>query len=147
MVWMRFASVAIAVGLSCLLSGEAEAQFMGPPRNLSGRRPTVSPYLAVAAAANQPVGVTQNGGINAGGAGAALAAANAYANITRPGLEQQRMQAQQAGLGRQVNRLQSQVRGTKLSAADLASGMLISQTGKAATYSNYLHYYPNKQRR
>ncbi|MFM8281977.1 MAG: hypothetical protein ACKOCW_00335, partial [Planctomycetaceae bacterium] len=96
MVWMRFASVAIAVGLSCLLSGEAEAQFMmGPPRNLSGRRPTVSPYLAVAAAANQPVGVTQNGGINAGGAGAALAAANAYANITRPGLEQQRMQAQQ----------------------------------------------------
>jgi len=142
-----FAEVAIAVGLACLLAGEAQAQFglMGPGRSQAGRRPTVSPYVAVAAA-NNNVAVGPNGGVG-GGIGAALAATNAYANITRPGMEQQRLQAQQAGLGRQVNRLQSQVRGTKLSAADLASGMLISQTGKAATYSNYSHYYPNKQRR
>ena len=147
MVRMRgFACVVIAVGLACLFSGEAEAQFFqGPARNQPGRRPTISPYVAVAAA-NNNVQVSPTGSLG-GGINAALAATNAYANITRPGMEQQRMQAQQAGLGRQVNRLQSQVRGTKLSAADLASGMLISQTGKAATYSNYSHYYPNKQRR
>jgi len=149
---VRFSSlsgVAILLVLGALASdaqAQANAVGWGPGRSNSGRRPSVSPYLAIAAGAGGGVGVNgQTGQVTSGFS--AIAAANAYANITRPGLEQQRLQAQQAGLGRQVNRIQSQVRGTKLSAADLASGMLISQTGKAATYSNYSHYYPNKQRR
>jgi len=146
-------SRAMAVGILLLAWGvcatEASAQYggVGGGRQRSampGRRPTVSPYVAIAAASSQSVGVSNNGTIT-GGALSSLAAVNAYANITRPGLEQQRMQAQQSRLGSQVGRLQSQLRSTKLSAADLASGMLISPTGRAATYMNYSHYYPNKK--
>jgi len=113
------------------------------PRNTTGRRPSVSPYLAMA------TGGAAGGGVNAQGqftgVGSSLAALNSYANITQPGLQQQRMQAQQARLGGQVGRLQSQLRGSKVSAAELASGMFISPTGRAATFSNFLHYYPNKK--
>ncbi|MFM7521967.1 MAG: hypothetical protein ACKO9B_16080 [Planctomycetota bacterium] len=141
--WLRaMAGLAIiAVLWGC--AGTAEAQIMGPGRNTAGRRPSVSPYVAMAGAGGGGGVNPQTGQFN--GVGSTLGALNAYANITQPGLQQQRLQAQQSRLGGQVGRLQSQLRGSKTSAADLASGMFISPTGRAATFSNFLHYYPNKK--
>ena len=134
--------VALLVGVGVTAS-PASAQLMGPGRNTAGRRPSVSPYLALGAG-NGGGGVNPQTGQFAGVA-STLGALNAYANITQPGMQQQRMQAQQSRLGGQVGRLQTQLRGTKVSAAELASGMFISPTGRAATFSNFLHYYPNKK--
>ena len=139
----KLSVIAIAFLAGGLWGSDAPAQGMGPARNNPGRRPSVSPYLALASANAGSVGVSQNGTLT--GAASTLAAVNAYSNITRPAMEQQRLQAQQSRLGSQVGRLQSQLRGTKLSASDLASGMLISQTGRSATYNNLSHYYPNKK--
>ncbi|NBV44778.1 MAG: hypothetical protein EBR86_03865 [Planctomycetia bacterium] len=139
----KLSVIAIAFLAGGLWGSDAPAQGMGPARNNPGRRPSVSPYMALAAANAGNIGVNQNGSLT--GVASTLAAVNAYSNITRPGMEQQRMQAQQSRLGSQVGRLQSQLRGTKLSAADLASGLLISPTGRAATYGNLSHYYPNKK--
>ncbi|MBM3954267.1 MAG: hypothetical protein FJ309_06600 [Planctomycetes bacterium] len=140
--WLR-AMVALAlVAVLWGCAGTAEAQMMGPGRNTAGRRPSVSPYMAMAGGGGGGVN-PQTGQFN--GVGNTLGALNAYANITQPGMQQQRMQAQQSRLGGQVGRLQTQLRGTKVSAAELASGMFISPTGRAATFSNFLHYYPNKK--
>jgi len=138
---------AVALGCAAVVwlgaTTTADAQMMGPGRNNAGRRPSVSPYLALGAG-NIGGGINaQTGQFNA--IGSTLGALNAYANITQPGMQQQRMQAQQSRLGGQVGRLQSQLRGSKVSAAELASGMFISPTGRAATFSNFLHYYPNKK--
>lgn len=135
--------VALLVGAAVTASPASAQGMMGPGRNTAGRRPSVSPYLALGAG-NQGGGVNPQTGQFAGVANT-LGALNAYANITQPGMQQQRMQAQQSRLGGQVGRLQTQLRGTKVSAAELASGMFISPTGRAATFSNFLHYYPNKK--
>jgi hypothetical protein len=148
-VTSRVMTVAFVLLLWGAGASEASAQYGGvgggrQRATMPGRRPTVSPYVAIAAASSQSVGVSNNGAIT-GGAFSALSAVNAYANITRPGMEQQRLQAQQSRLGGQVGRLQSQLRGTKMTAAELASGLLISPTGRAATYGNFSHYYPTKK--
>lgn len=128
---------------AAVTASPASAQGLGPGRNSPGRRPSVSPYIALGAGSG-------GGGVNPqtgqfAGVSNTLGALNAYANITQPGMQQQRMQAQQSRLGGQVGRLQSQLRGSKVSAAELASGMFISPTGRAATFSNFLHYYPSKK--
>lgn len=142
--WLRaMAGLAVVVVLWGS-AGTAEAQIMGPGRSTNGRRPSVSPYIAMGANSGGLSGVNPQTGQMTNIANS-LSALNAYANITQPGLQQQKMQAQQSRLGGQVGRLQSQLRGTKISAADLASGAFISPTGRAATFSNFLHYYPNKK--
>lgn len=134
--------VALLVG-AAVTASPVSAQTLAPGRNTPGRRPSVSPYLALGAG-NPGGGINPQNGQFAG-VSTTLGALNAYANITQPGMQQQRMQAQQSRLGGQVGRLQTQLRGTKVSAAELASGMFISPTGRAATFSNFLHYYPSKK--
>lgn len=143
-VVMPLVAVILGIVVAGVWSPAAHAQGFGPPRAGNNRRPSVSPYIALAASNGGGVGVGQNGQLT-GIAGSGIGAVNAYANITRPAMEQQRLQAQQNRLSGQVGRMQSQLRGTKLSAADLASGMLISPTGRAASFSNFSHYYPNKK--
>lgn len=140
---VRAGIVAALLMAAAVTASPASAQGMGPGRNTAGRRPSVSPYVALGVGG-------MGGGVNPqtgqfASPVSTLGALNAYANITQPGMQQQRMQAQQSRLGGQVGRLQSQLRGSKNSAADLASGMFISPTGRAATFSNFLHYYPNKK--
>lgn len=141
---IRAAVLACSAAAWVAASATADAQGFGPGRSTPGRRPSVSPYIAMGAGGGGGVGVNPQTG-QLSGVGSTLGALNAYANITQPGMQQQRMQAQQSRLGGQVGRLQSQLRGSKISAADLASGMFISPTGRAATFSNFLHYYPNKK--
>lgn len=141
---VRAGIVAALLMAAAVTASPASAQMMGPARSTPGRRPSVSPYMALGAVGGVGGGVNAQTGQFSGVANT-LGALNAYANITQPGMQQQRMQAQQSRLGGQVGRLQSQLRGSKNSAADLASGMFISPTGRAATFSNFLHYYPSKK--
>lgn len=141
---VRAGIVAGLLVAAAVSASPASAQGLGPGRSTPGRRPSVSPYMALGATGGAGGGVNPQTGQFAGVANT-LGALNAYANITQPGMQQQRMQAQQSRLGGQVGRLQSQLRGSKVSAAELASGMFISPTGRAATFSNFLHYYPSKK--
>lgn len=140
---VRAGIVAALLMAAAVTASPASAQGMGPGRNTAGRRPSVSPYVALGAGGMGGGANPQTGQFAS--PVSTLGALNAYANITQPGMQQQRMQAQQSRLGGQVGRLQSQLRGSKTTAADLASGMFISPTGRAATFSNFLHYYPNKK--
>jgi hypothetical protein len=126
------AALALAVGVSLIAAGEAQAQSPGQtgqrPFESTYRRPNVSPYLQL-----------QQQGLNP------LQNQNIYQTMVQPQVQQQQQQIEQLQQRRQLNKMQSQVQQIQQSSQARQFDETIRPTGHASTYMNYSHYYPQRR--
>lgn len=97
----------------------------GQPFSSIYRRPSVSPYVQIQNFSNNP-----------------LASANIYQSVIVPQQQQQQQMVQQLQQGRQLNRLQGQVKQIQRSSTQTQRQAEIRPTGHSATFQNLSHFYP-----
>jgi hypothetical protein len=123
--------ITIATTVACGLlaaAGPASAQAPGQkPFQDIYRRPAVSAYNQIANFGDNP-----------------QMAGNIYQQIIMPQQQQQRQQLELIEQGRQVGKIQGQVKQMQQSSQTRQLDETIRPTGHASTYMNYSHYYPQR---
>ena len=126
MGWVRNLTLTMAVVAWLWVAGTAAAQDSRQlPFSSTYSRPVISPYNQIYNFASNP-----------------MQSQNIYQQLVKPQVQQEQQREQQLLQGRQINKMQNQVKQLQRDTSARQTTETIRPTGHASTYQNLSHFYP-----